>query len=167
MMITVSSALWFLPFVLPICIYICFTDMKGMRIPNHAVVALFVVYAVVGLIALPFEDYLWRYLHLAVILIAGIALNAGGALGAGDAKFAAAAAPFVALSDLRFIMALFAANLLAAFVTHRLAKHTPLRAIAPHWDSWTSGAKFPMGLALGGTLAIYLILAAFYGYSPG
>lgn len=163
MSITAYAAFWFAPFVLPICAYIMFTDMKGMKIPNHAVMALFAVFVVVGLVALPFDAYLWRYVHLIVVLTAGIALNAGGALGAGDAKFAAAAAPIIHLGDLRFVMALFAANLLAAFVTHRLAKSTALRRMAPDWQSWTSGAKFPMGMALGGTLALYLILAMLYG----
>lgn len=163
MSISASAAMWFLPFVLPICLYICYTDMKGMRIPNHAVVATFIVFAFVGVLALPFDAYLWRYIHLVVVLVAGIALNAGGAMGAGDAKFAAAAAPLFHLGDLRFLMALFAANLLAAFVAHRLGKHTPLRNLAPDWHSWETGASFPMGLALGGTTALYLILGAFYG----
>ena len=163
MSLSAAAALWFPPFVLPICVYICYTDMKGMRIPNHAVVALFLVYLFVGVVALPLDTYFWRYLHLVVVLVAGIALNAGGAMGAGDAKFAAAAAPFVHIGDLRFLMALFAANLLAAFVAHRLAKRTPLRRLAPHWHSWEAGSKFPMGLALGGTLAIYLGLGLFYG----
>ena len=94
MSITIQSAAWFLPFVVPVCLYIMYTDMKGMRIPNHSVVALFVIFALVGLIALPFDAYLWRYSHLVAVLVAGFALNAGGAVGAGDAKWAAAAAPF-------------------------------------------------------------------------
>jgi prepilin peptidase CpaA len=163
MMILASAALWFAPFVVPICIYICYTDMKGMRIPNHAVVLLFLVFALVGLIALPLDAYLWRYLHLAVVLVAGIALNAGGAMGAGDAKFAAAAATLIHLGDLRFLMAVFAANLLAAFIAHRIAKHSMLRRLAPDWRSWDSGSRFPMGLALGGTLAIYLLMGIWFG----
>jgi prepilin peptidase CpaA len=125
-------------------------------------VALFVVYAVVGLFVLPFDAYLWRYVHLVVVLVAGIALNAGGAMGAGDAKFAAAAAPFIHVGDLRLLMALFAATILAAFVSHRIGKHTALRKIAPHWKSWTN-PKFPMGLALGGVLAVYLGLGVWFG----
>lgn len=160
--ITAYSALLFLPFALPICIYVAFSDMRDMRIPNQMVVALFLVYAVVGLFALPLDVYAWRYLYVVVVLVAGIALNAGGVMGAGDAKFAAAAAPFIHIGDVRFLMALFAANLLAAFVTHRIGKHTGLRRIAPHWASWTN-RKFPMGLALGGTLALYLALGAWFG----
>ena len=94
--LTTFSALWFLPFVVPICIYAAYSDLSQMRIPNISVVALFVVFALVGLIALPLEDYLWRYAHLVVILVLGFALNMIGALGAGDAKFAAAAAPMIA-----------------------------------------------------------------------
>lgn len=160
--ISAFSALVFLPFVLPLCVYVAFSDMRDMRIPNVIVVILFVIFAVVGLIALPFDAYLWRYLHLVVVLVAGIALNAGGAMGAGDAKFAAAAAPFIHVGDLRLLMALFAANILAAFVAHRIAKHSPLRTIAPHWKSWTN-PKFPMGLSLGGTLALYLALGVWFG----
>ncbi|MEN8659892.1 prepilin peptidase [Marivita sp.] len=160
--ISAFSALVFLPFVLPICVYVAFSDMRDMRIPNQTVVALFVVYAVVGLFVLPFDAYLWRYVHLVVVLVAGIALNAGGAMGAGDAKFAAAAAPFIHVGDLRLLMALFAATILAAFVSHRIGKHTALRKIAPHWKSWTN-PKFPMGLALGGVLAVYLGLGVWFG----
>lgn len=161
--IPAHAASWYAPFVLPLCLYVCYTDMKWMRITNRTVVALALVYAVAGYLLLPLDTYLWRYVHLGVVLVAGIALNAGGVLGAGDAKFAAAAAPFVHLADLRFLMALFAANLLAAFVTHRLARATPLRRLAPDWKSWSSGTRFPMGLALGGTLALYLGLGMIYG----
>ncbi len=161
--LTSFAALWFAPFVVPICLYVCYTDLSEMRIRNHAVVALFAVYAVVGLIALPIDIYLWRYAHLVVILLAGLLLNAAGAMGAGDAKFLAAAAPFVAVSDLRLLMVLFTANLLAAFIAHRLARASRLRRLAPGWKSWTAGNKFPMGLALGGTLALYLLMAIFYG----
>ena len=114
-----------------------------------------------------------RSLHrsgrLHVLLLGGLlgaaadALGAAGAFGAGDAKFIAAAAPFIALGDLRLVIALFMATLLAAAVAHRGAKHTPLRRLAPHWESWEKGRKFPMGLALGPALAIYLILGALYG----
>lgn len=157
MELTSWAAAWFLPFTLPICLYIAWTDMKAMKIPNHAVVALAVVFAVIGLIALPFEIYLWRFSHLAVVLLIGIILNAAGLIGAGDAKFCAAAAPFVAVQDLPELAVIFAAVLLVAWLTHRLAKHTALRALAPDWESWTKRKKFPMGLALGPTLTIYLL----------
>ena len=163
MAISSTAALWFLPFVLPICLYVCFTDLSQMRITNQAVLVLAAVFLLVGLIALPLPTYGMRLVQMLAVLVAGFVLTAAGAMGAGDAKFAAAAAPFIAPGDLRLLLALFAANLLAAFATHRLAKYTPLRRIAPGWKSWNTGWKFPMGLSLGGTLALYLILGATYG----
>jgi len=163
MAISAAAALWFLPFVLPICLYVAFTDMKQMRITNQAVVLLGVFFLILGLIALPFESFLWRLMNLIIVLAVGIVLNAVGAMGAGDAKFAAAASPYIALGDLRLLMALFMATLLAAAATHRAVKYTPLRRLAPDWQSWQESKKFPMGLALGSTLALYLILGVFYG----
>ena len=161
--LTFAEAAWFLPFVAPLCFYVAFTDCREMRITNQSVVALVGIFLVVGLIALPFMEWAWRWPQLVVMLIFGMMLNAGGALGAGDAKFIAAAAPFVALGDLIFIMVLLAACILGAFVAHRIIKHSKLRELAPHWESWQTGNDFPMGLALGPTLAIYLALGLFYG----
>jgi prepilin peptidase CpaA len=163
MAITTYAASWFLPFVLPICLYVIYTDVSRMKITNMANMALVAVFVVVGLIVLPFEDYLWRLASLVIVLIVGIVLNAAGVMGAGDSKFIAAAAPFIALGDLRVLLVLFTAVLLAAFVTHRIAKNTPLRRLAPDWASWEQDKKFPMGLALGSTLILYLVLGLLYG----
>ena len=163
MAISATAALWFLPFVLPICFYVAFTDMKQMRITNQAVLVLTAIFVLLGLFLLPFDTYLWRLLSLVVVLVVGIALNAAGVMGAGDAKFAAAAAPYIAWGDLRLLMVLFMATLLAAAATHRGVKYTPLRRLAPDWQSWQETKKFPMGLALGTTLGLYLILGALFG----
>ena len=137
--------------------------MREMRITNQAVLALGVVFLAVGLIALPFEVYLWRLAQLAIVLVVGIILNAAGAMGAGDSKFIAVAAPFVAQGDVRMLIPLFCIIMLASVAAHRLVKHTLRRRLAPHWTSWTQGKKFPMGLALASTLACYLALGVFHG----
>lgn len=155
--------MWFFPFAAPICLYVAFTDMREMRITNQAVIALVIVFLAIGLIALPFSEYLWRLAQLVIVLLITMLLNAAGAMGAGDSKFIAAAAPFVPAADVRVLMPLFAAVLLAAFATHKLAKLTPMRNIAPHWASWEQGKKFPMGLALGFCFALYLGLGLFFG----
>jgi prepilin peptidase CpaA len=161
--IAVWTALWFVPFALPIGIWVAWNDMAFMKIPNKAVMALFVVFAVVGLVALPFTDYLWRYAQLAAVLAIGFVLNMARAVGAGDAKFAAAMAPFVDPGDLRILLVLFTAVLIAAFATHRAARAVPaVRGAFPAWESWTR-RDFPMGLALGGTLIFYLLLGAVLG----
>ncbi len=164
MAFSAQAALWFLPFLVPLCLYVAYTDLAQMRITNQTVMTMAAVFVVLGIFLFPLNVYLWQLAHLAIVLLVGIVLNAAGAMGAGDAKFLAAAAPFVALGDVHLLMILFAAILLAAYATHRIAKHTSLRHMAPNWDSWDQEArKFPMGFALGPTLAVYLALAAVFG----
>ncbi len=125
------AALAFLIPALPIGIWVAWSDMKTMKIPNKAVMA----------------------------LGAGFLGNAAGLFGAGDAKFAAVMAPFFIGADARFVMGLFAACLLGAFASHRLAARIPtFRAATADWASWTN-KDFPMGLALSGTLIFYLLAA--------
>jgi prepilin peptidase CpaA len=163
MSIPALQAMWFLPFVLPICLYVAYTDLAQMRITNQTVMALAVIFVVIGFFLMPFNDYLWKLAALVIVMIVGVILNAAGAMGAGDAKFIAVAAPYLALGDLQLVMMLFMAILLAAALTHRVVKHTPLRRLAPEWESWDRGKKFPLGLALGPCLAVYLILGALLG----
>ena len=132
---------------LPISVWVGVTDLREMRIPNRAVAALALGFAVVGLLCLPLEgwtsaDWGWRWTHLAVVLVIGMALNAAGLMGAGDAKFAAAAAPFVALGDLGTLVALLAAATLARLdpAPGRQAQLRP-RASRPSWRSWSSGSS--------------------------
>ncbi|MEL6451760.1 MAG: prepilin peptidase [Pseudomonadota bacterium] len=164
MALSAQAALWFLPFLVPLCLYTAYTDLAFMRITNKTVLAMAGVFVVLGLFLFPLEAYLWQLAQLGIVLVVCMVLNAAGVMGAGDAKFLAAAAPYVALGDIRLVMILFFAVLLAAYVAHRLAKATALRRMAPNWDSWSQDAqKFPMGFALGPTLALYLILAALHG----
>ena len=161
--LTAAAAWWFLPLALPISIWVAWNDMKFMKIPNKAVYALVLVYLLVGLIALPLPDYAWRMTHLLVVLAIGFVANMAGLLGAGDAKFAAAMAPFVALADVQIIAILFSMVLLGAFATHRGFRAWPaFRRATPDWASWER-RDFPMGFALGGTLTFYLIFAIVRG----
>lgn len=161
--LTTHAALWFLPFVTPIAIWVAWSDMATMKIPNKAVLALLLVFLVVGLITLPIPVYLWRLVHFAVVLAIGFVLSAIGLLGAGDAKFAAAMAPFVAIPDLMPFFYLFVPVVLAAYIIHRLVRRIPvIRAHFPTWESWER-KDFPMGLALGPALAFYLLVGAFFG----
>ncbi|WP_166417436.1 prepilin peptidase [Cochlodiniinecator piscidefendens] len=161
--ITMSSAMWFFPLAGLIGVWAAISDLKRMKIPNRAVLALVGVFVVVGLIALPFAEYPWRLLQLVVVLVIGFVLNMVGAVGAGDAKFAAAMAPFIALGDSMTFLTLFAAVMLAAFVIHRLFRRIPaIRRLTPEWESWENN-DFPMGLALGGSLVFYLGLGILYG----
>ncbi|MCG7493199.1 prepilin peptidase [Thalassobius sp. Cn5-15] len=157
------AGLTFFILTLPLCIWVAMSDLKHMLIRNNAVLALAGVFVVAGLFLMPLPQYGWQLAQLAIVLCVGIVMNALGMLGAGDAKFAAAAAPYVMLGDIRFVVLLFALILLGSVATHRLARATPLRTLAPDWASWERKKDFPMGLALGPTLSAYLALAAIYG----
>ena len=156
------SALVFLVLITPICAWVVFTDLKYMKIRNSAVVALLAVFAFAGPLLLPLDVYLWRWSHFAVVLAIGFVLNFIAHFGAGDAKFAAAAAPFFATapSHIQMMVFLLSAFLLGAFAAPRVLRRIPaVRAMAPDWVSWTR-ADFPMGLALVGTLWTYLLIVA-------
>lgn len=157
------AAMLFLPLVVPIALWAVWSDLSRMKIPNKAVMALIIVFAVVGLVAFELQDYLWRWVHLAVVLVIGFVMNLGRMLGAGDAKFAAAMAPLVALPDAFLVLTILAVMTVAGFVLHRVARSIGwVRAATPDWESWTR-RDYPMGLSLGATLIIYIVLAALTG----
>ncbi|HDR27348.1 prepilin peptidase [Rhodovulum sp.] len=150
----------FLPFVLPIAFWVARSDMKTMKIPNQAVLALVFVFALVGPVALPLEIWAWCWVHLGIVLVLGFVMSTFGMIGAGDAKFAAAMAPFVALTDLGGFLFLFAAVTVFAFLGHRLVRRSPaVRRALAGWESWER-RDFPMGIALAGALVCYLALVA-------
>lgn len=154
----------FLPFAIAIGVWVSWSDMKFMRITNQSVIALALVYVILGPFLFPWRDYLWQLSHLPVLLAIGFLLNMMGAIGAGDAKFVAAMAPFFAVGDLSIIVAVGSATLLAAFAAHRLLGLIPaLRRASSDWESWRRH-DFPMGLALSGILIFYLLLAVLLGH---
>jgi len=162
--ITFQQAIWFLPFALPICIWVALSDLRAMRIPNVAVLALTGLFLVGGLFLLPLDAYLWRLAQLGVVLLIGFVITSLGMIGAGDAKFAAAMAPFIAPGDGLFFLLLFSMVLVGSWLTHRGAGRVPaVRRATPGWASWDQGKLFPMGVALAGALAIYLALGVQFG----
>jgi prepilin peptidase CpaA len=147
--LTFTEALWFLPLALPICVWVALTDLREMRIPNVAVLALLAVFLGAGLMVMPLGDYGFRLLQLVVVLIAGFIITSLGLAGAGDSKFAAAMAPFIAPGDYLFFLMLFSMVLIAAWITHRGAGRVPaVRRATAEWASWEAGKLFPMGVAL-------------------
>ncbi len=153
-------AAWvFLPFLATIAIWVAWSDMARMKIPNRAVLALWLVWLFPGILLVPLKLWALGWALAAILLVAGFIANAAGLMGAGDAKFASAMAPFFVGADLRLVLGLAAACLLGAFAAHRLARAiAPIRRVAPDWESWTHD-DFPMGLALSGMLLIALIAA--------
>ena len=155
----VWTAAWFLPVSILLGLWVAWSDMKFMKIPNKAVLATMAAYLVIGPLALPLNLWLWGWALGAIVLVIGFLANAAGLVGAGDAKFAAAMAPFFVGGDVRFVFVLFAATLLGAFAAHRgLGRIPAFRAATTDWESWNV-RDFPMGLALAGTMIFYFLLA--------
>ncbi|VDC22307.1 prepilin peptidase [Pseudogemmobacter humi] len=156
---TVNQALWLLPFCLPIALWVAYTDLKFMKIRNHAVLAMAAVWLILGWPAVGRDLWLWGLAIMAIVLVLGFVGNMIGMFGAGDAKFAAAMAGVFSGGDPWFIAALYAACSVAALIGQRIARNIPaVRRVAPDWTSWTSN-KFPMGLALSLMLILYLLAA--------
>ncbi|MBU2889024.1 A24 family peptidase [Celeribacter halophilus] len=155
------AALWFLLPVTVVSFIAAFNDLKRMKLPNMVVLTLAAIYVVMGPFLLPFEQYLWGFAHAAVMYVVALFAYAYLGVGAGDGKFAAAMSMFIPFADLGTVLTLFAAFLLGAFIAHRGARAVPaIRRATPDWISWEH-KKFPMGLALSGTMVCYLALAAF------
>ncbi|MEM1430585.1 MAG: prepilin peptidase [Pseudomonadota bacterium] len=157
------AGLVFLPFAAAIGLWVAWSDLARMKIPNLAVGALIALFLVLGPFVLPLAEWGWRWAHLLVVFGIGFVANQFGLLGAGDVKFTAAAAPFVAASDAAFLLLPLSMILLAGVLIHRALRRVPaIRAAAPEWESWTN-RKFPAGLALGPALAFYLAACALWG----
>ena len=151
--------------MLPLMGLTAWFDLRHLRIPNGLALAVLAVFLVTGLWGLPLETYLWRLGAGAVVLAAGFALFAAGLVGGGDAKMAAALAPFVAAEDVAPLLLLYAAVTLALLLALRLAmrlvthRATGWRAI----DQYARPARervFPMGLILAVTMVVHLIAEA-------
>ena len=148
-----------LPFLLlaaPLCLYAAWSDLKFMRIPNWLSIAALVGFIVLGLIFLPISLIGWRLLAGFVVLVIGFLLNMMGILGGGDAKFGAAMIPFIAYGDFGTFALIFAGMLILTLILHRLARATPIKNLAPDWESWHSGKFFPMGSAISSAVIFYL-----------
>lgn len=166
--ITPIQGLVFGLFTLPITLWVIYSDVTEMKIKNHAVLAMLGIFILVGLFVMPIEDYAWRYAHFAVALAIGYVLSMVG-IGAGDVKYAASVAPFVALPDLGAIGALYIGWSGILIVGILIAWRVPaLRRAYPNWV-WFGEAgkgrksKIPLGLALAPAATSYFLLGALSG----
>lgn len=161
--ITQLEAVVFGLLTLPVTIWIVWTDVTDMKIKNAAVLATLAIFIFAGFFVMPFDDYSWRYAHIAVALSAGILLSVTIGLGAGDAKYIAAAAPMVVLPDLGTIALLYCGwslLLLIGMLTARRSR--TLRAAAPGWVWFEEERRsyVPFGLSLAPTMSSYFLLGA-------
>ncbi len=155
------SPLWLLIPILPIAVWVAWSDMKLMKIPNKAVMAMAAIWVLFGWLTVSWVAWAWGFALLAIVLVIGFVLSSLRMLGAGDAKFAAAMAPFFTGADTTLTLIIVSGCLFGAVIIHRILRSIPaVRTATPDWVSWTHH-KFPAGLALAGMVVIYH-LAAFW-----
>jgi prepilin peptidase CpaA len=166
-------ALWFaIAAMLPLMLLTAWYDLKHLRIPNWLALLVLATFAVAGPWGLPLETFLWRVAAGAAVLGVGFALFAAGLIGGGDAKMAAALAPFVAGEDVPALLLLYAVVTLGLLLLLRLAMQLA-RHGATGWravDQYSRPARdrvFPMGLILAVTITIYLLAQAAAVAGPG
>ncbi|WP_371154793.1 prepilin peptidase [Jannaschia sp. 2305UL9-9] len=166
--ITQTQGLIFGLLTLPITLWVIYTDLTEQKIKNKAVLAMLAVFVVAGIFLMPLEDYAWRYAHFAIALAIGFVLSMVG-IGAGDVKYAASVAPFVALPDLQAVGVLYIGWSVILIVGILIAWRIPaLRRAYPDWV-WFGEAgkgrksKIPLGLALAPAASSYFLLGAIGG----
>lgn len=148
-----------LPPAIIIGIWVAWSDMKFMRIPNTACLALFVSFMALGFLIFDLGEYGIRIAQGFVVLIAGFFATSIGLVGGGDSKYAAALAPFVALSDIFPFIFIVGIISFISIALHKLVGITPgLKGYIKDWDSWNAHGMFPFGITLAGSLVVYLLL---------
>jgi prepilin peptidase CpaA len=160
-MITSTGALILLVPVLPIAVWAAASDMKRMKIPNQAVLAMAAVWPALGWLAVPtWAAWFWGFAIMAIVLVIGYLMWSMMKFGAGDAKYAAAMAGIFVGADVLWLLATIAGVMLASVVVHRVARSIPVvRRATPDWKSWEEMLFFPFGFALSGIVVFYLVAA--------
>lgn len=160
-MITSTGAMILLAPVLPIAVWAAGSDMKRMKIPNKAVLALAAVWPLLGWLAVTtWAAWFWGFALMAIVLVLGYLAYTTGTFGAGDAKYAAAMAPVFVGAHIGNLLMIIFICMIGALLLHRLAGKLPaVRAVTPDWESFTQRRYFPFGLALSGILVFYLVAA--------
>ncbi|MFK5998415.1 MAG: prepilin peptidase [Rhodobacterales bacterium] len=148
---------------IPICIWVAYSDMKFMRIPNVACYALFIGFLLIGPLILDLHEYGIRIAQAFVVLFIGFFVTSMGFAGGGDSKFAAAMAPYIALG--KIIPFIFIIGIMSLFLIglHKLIGVTPgLKNLIKDWDSWNAYGMFPYGVTLTASLITYLLINTWY-----
>jgi prepilin peptidase CpaA len=137
--------------------------MKFMRIPNVACYSLFIGFLLLGPLIFDLNEYGIRIAQGIIMLIVGFFATSIGLVGGGDAKFTAALAPYVALTQIFPFVFIIGIMSIVSIVLHKLVGVTPgLKNLIKDWDSWNTHGMFPFGVTLAGSLIVYLLLSSWY-----
>ena len=159
-MLEPTDAMILLVPVLPIAVWAAISDMKRMKIPNTAVIAMAAVWPLLGWLLVPFAGWLWGLALMVVVFAVGFLIYLTGTFGAGDAKYSAAMAGLFVGGSIGDILLIMFVSMVGALIVHRLLRSIPaVQRATPNWESWTQRRYFPFGLALSGIVVFYLLAA--------
>lgn len=152
--------------VIPMLIYVMYSDLKDMRIPNMASLVIFAAFVPLGLWGLPIETFGWRVLHgaIAFFVAFGLFSVAPGVVGGGDLKLIVALVPYVP-GDLLIVLAelwvVMSVVTLLLFVALRagLRGRTQLAAIERSSETFLK-LPFPYAWTIAGSFIAFLALGA-------
>lgn len=133
--------------VAAIALWAAAVDALYMRIPNGVHMALLAVFAILVLPGLPWQETALRLLAAAILFALGFGLYAANAMGAGDVKYLAAAAPLVPPDPMVILVWLLMVTVagLPVLALHRLARLVPG---AGRFPSFAEPGYFPYGPAI-------------------
>lgn len=159
-MLEPTDAMILLVPVLPIAIWAAVSDLKRMKIPNTAVIAMAAVWPLLGWYLVPMTAWFWGFAIMAIVFVAGFLLYLTGTFGAGDAKFAAAIAGLFVGGNIGEILLIIFVSMIGSLILHRILRSLPfIRNATPDWESWTRRRYFPFGMALSVIVVFYLLAA--------
>jgi prepilin peptidase CpaA len=159
-MLEPTDAMILLVPVLPIAIWAAVSDLKRMKIPNTAVLAMAAVWPLLGWYLVGMNAWLWGFAIMAIVFVAGFLLYLTGTFGAGDAKYAAAMSGLFVGGSIGEILLIIFVCMIGSLILHRLLRSLPfVRNATPDWESWTRRRYFPFGMALSAIVVFYLLAA--------
>ena len=134
-------------------------DLRQMRIPNWLNGALALVFLATALAVHPLEEIGWRIAGALLVLVVGFGFFSLGRMGGGDVKMLAACALFVPVVHAGLVLQLLAVGLALGLGLIHLGR-LAVGGRETRWRGLRKGARFPMGVAIGGAMTAYLGLVA-------
>ncbi|MEQ6249958.1 prepilin peptidase [Sulfitobacter sp. HNIBRBA3233] len=138
----------------PVFLYLIYTDLRYLRIPNRALFVLFCALALAHLPTLAPADIPLRLVGAAAVFALAFAAFYTGMLGGGDVKMISVVMLFVPLQDIAaFALALSVSVILSLSVIKILRRSRSVKAL--QWRAFNDAKRLPLGPAIAISSMIY------------
>lgn len=145
--------------LVPLLIYVMWSDAKAMRIPNICCLLAFLIFIPTGLWGLPLETFLWRIGHAVIAygLAYGLWVIAKAKVGGGDLKLIIAMTPYVPGAYLGVLLMLWA-GLTLGMLGIFFALRWSLAGRDYGFAALGQQRYFPAGLSISGAFLVMMVL---------